>query len=813
MKKTISINIAGIIFYIEEDGYDKLGNYLKAIQLHFASYEGSKEIIHDIEARIAEKFWDKQKKENTQAITLDDVEELIASMGTVSDFEAIQEEEDLLAEESNTEKGSSSTYSENPQSEKSSNNGSQQAPYGPKKLFRDTKRKLLGGVCAGFAHYLGIDALWVRLIFLVLFIGLSPVTQSPLSGVIFVLYIASWIAFPSNFNIEDDDTIKKFYRNPDQKVLGGVVSGLASYTGFDLGMLRFIFVVMIFMFGSGIVIYLILWIIAPEAKTITDKMQMTGEPITLENIESNIKKTLSTENKPEDTLTKLLLLPFRLISQLVKAVGPIAAFFATIIRFSAGSIMLLTALATVLVLFFSLFVGITALENGHVFIGDDLPVGLIARDASPIMFIGGFLAAIVPTIMVGLAGISLITRRSLFTPVIWQSLFGIFFVGLFASMYTGVRYAKNFARTSSIENTITYNFGKKTPLLDSKNIDDNFRFETNLELIGYEGTELKLEKEIRAKGKDKKDAEKNALAITYSVVNKDSVLLFDNKFEFTENARFRDQRVKMKLYIPFEKPFSMTRQFAYFIENRVPNKYFDTDKNLFKGSLWQFNKNGELECLNRFPIEYSNDNNYDSFDDESDFSSSQFVQKLPLKGFEAIQTDLVGVTTLVVKQGENYKVEVAGTQQFVEQIKAEVVNNRLKISSKNKNNSQSVLEIHITVPRLTDLAILEGVGTTSLKDFDGDRLSIEMRGNNQIKLSGRTNQLQVKGFGITHLEAFDLEADNAKIEVTDNARAEVKVNHNLEAKAKQVAQIRYKGDALVQKTLADNGIITKANDE
>jgi hypothetical protein len=132
---------------------------------------------------------------------------------------------------------------------------------------------------------------------------------------------------------------------------------------------------LIFAFGSGIVIYLILWAIAPEAKTITDKMQMTGEPITLENIESNIKRTLNTENKPEDTLTKVLLLPFRMMSQVFKALGPIANFAIISFRFFAGGMMIFTSLVIIVALFFSLFVGFTALETANVYIGDNLPLG------------------------------------------------------------------------------------------------------------------------------------------------------------------------------------------------------------------------------------------------------------------------------------------------------------------------------------------------------------------------------------------------------------------------------------------------------
>ncbi|MDI9878647.1 PspC domain-containing protein [Flectobacillus longus] len=809
MKKTISINIAGIIFHIEEDGYEKLGLYLKAIQSHFASYEGSKEIIEDIESRIAEKFWDKQKRDAKQAITLEDVDELIASMGTVSDFEAIQEEEDLVTEEK-----AQNTYSSSQSEQKSHTSESYEYPKfeSSKKLYRDTQRKLLGGVCAGFAHYLGIDALWVRLIFLITFLGLSPLTESPLSGVIFVLYIASWIAFPANAFLEEDDTVKKFYRNPDHKVLGGVVSGVSSYTGFDLGMLRFVFVLMIFAFGSGIVIYLILWAIAPEAKTITDKMQMTGEPITLENIESNIKRTLNTENKPEDTLTKVLLLPFRMISQVFKALGPIAQFAATAFRFFAGGIMLFTSLAMIVALFFTLFVGFTALESANVYIGDHLPVGFLARDASPFMFLAGFLAALAPSIAVGIVGISLLLRRNIFTSVVWQSLLGIFIVGLFGSMYTGISYAKNFSRSASIQQSSNLDFGKKTPLLTLKHVSDHVEFVPSLEIIGYEGDVYKLEKEYYAKGFDKKDAEKNAGEILYTYSKIDSVLAFDEEYEFTENARFRDQRVRLRLYIPYEKPFSMTREFASFIENRISGGYFDGEKDLFKGSLWQFTREGELVCLNRFPVENNYDNHSDSSDDETDFAPNDFVQKFPLKEFNKVQSAIETPSEIYIHFGENYKVEVGGDQKDVENIVAEVKDGRLIISQKVQSKQAGFLTVHITLPTLLALSLDKGFGNVRIKDIQTENLQLDVKGQYKIRSTGHIGNLTADLGGLTNLEAFDLEIENAKINASENAHVEVDVNQNLEAKASGVAQIRYKGSPNLQKTIKDSGVIKPERD-
>ena len=93
MKKNISINISGIIFHIEEDGYDHLKEYLESIHRYFSTYDDSTEIIADIENRIAEIFLSKLK-EDRQVITLEDVEELKATMGGIKDFKAVEMDEE-----------------------------------------------------------------------------------------------------------------------------------------------------------------------------------------------------------------------------------------------------------------------------------------------------------------------------------------------------------------------------------------------------------------------------------------------------------------------------------------------------------------------------------------------------------------------------------------------------------------------------------------------------------------------------------------------------------------------------------------------
>ncbi|MEX0883988.1 MAG: hypothetical protein WDZ72_11000 [Cyclobacteriaceae bacterium] len=88
MKKTISINISGILFHIEDDGYISLQKYLDAINQHFSLYEDNQEIITDIENRIAEIFLSNLKN-NKQVITAENVSKLIEKMGTIADFKAV----------------------------------------------------------------------------------------------------------------------------------------------------------------------------------------------------------------------------------------------------------------------------------------------------------------------------------------------------------------------------------------------------------------------------------------------------------------------------------------------------------------------------------------------------------------------------------------------------------------------------------------------------------------------------------------------------------------------------------------------------
>src|SRR6188474_2396670 len=109
MKKNISINISGIIFHIEEDGYENLRKYLDSINKYFSTFEDSSEILADIESRIAEIFLSKLNEEK-QIITLDDVNSLIATMGSGSDFKAAEDQEPETSASANEQEPAGNTF-------------------------------------------------------------------------------------------------------------------------------------------------------------------------------------------------------------------------------------------------------------------------------------------------------------------------------------------------------------------------------------------------------------------------------------------------------------------------------------------------------------------------------------------------------------------------------------------------------------------------------------------------------------------------------------------------------------------------------
>jgi phage shock protein PspC (stress-responsive transcriptional regulator) len=184
MKKTLTINLGGQVFNIDEDAYYRLNEYLEKIKGHFSGEKEVDDIMNDIELRIAELLGDKINP-GKQVIIIRDIEEIIKIMGEPHDFGDFENEE-------------------------------------KKKTYHRS-------------------------------------------------------------------SARRIYRDPDNRVLGGVCGGLGAYMGVDPIILRIIFIVAFFGFGIGFFIYLILWIIIPEAKTTAQKIEMRGDPVNVSNIGNFVK--------------------------------------------------------------------------------------------------------------------------------------------------------------------------------------------------------------------------------------------------------------------------------------------------------------------------------------------------------------------------------------------------------------------------------------------------------------------------------------------------------------------------------------------
>uniref|UniRef100_UPI0032180EA1 PspC domain-containing protein n=1 Tax=uncultured Draconibacterium sp. TaxID=1573823 RepID=UPI0032180EA1 len=162
MKKTFTINISGSVFHIEEDAYEVLQKYMTNLKHHFGNSEEGKEITADIEARIAELFLEKSTNENN-VVTLDWVNEVIETMGTLEDY--AEAEEDA---------------------------GPTQQSKRKRRLYRDPEQSVLGGVCGGLAIYFNMDTAILRLIVVLLFFLTS--------GGALLAYVILWIAVPKAVN-------------------------------------------------------------------------------------------------------------------------------------------------------------------------------------------------------------------------------------------------------------------------------------------------------------------------------------------------------------------------------------------------------------------------------------------------------------------------------------------------------------------------------------------------------------------------------------------------------------------------------------
>jgi len=293
MKKVININFQGRILPIEEMAYENLKQYIESLRTYFEQEEGKDEIINDIECRVAELCEDRLKK-GAVCISEEDIDLIIMSIGRPADFEA----QDGF--EANTSANTGANQAQ-------SNTQNVGEPTYQKRLYRDEQNKVLGGVCAGIANYLNLDPIIIRVLWILLF------------GISFFAYLLLWIAVPSTSVNEVGGIRKRLFRDLDKKVIGGVCAGMSKYFGVKVGVIRILFllptILLIFNWNhfhlfqfwdfndynnfldvtfmpGAIFVYIVLWLVIPEARTSADKLEMMGEKVDINSIKNAIQTDL-----------------------------------------------------------------------------------------------------------------------------------------------------------------------------------------------------------------------------------------------------------------------------------------------------------------------------------------------------------------------------------------------------------------------------------------------------------------------------------------------------------------------------------------
>jgi len=540
MNKTVTINISGIIFHIEEDAYDKLSKYLSTIKGYFTSNESGSEIIADIEARIAELL---QAKVNQfkQVVLMADVDEVINALGKPEEF----------VDGETTNANSSSTQSESA------------ASTGPikKRLFRDPDEKAIGGVCSGVAHYFDIDVVWIRLAtFLLIFFG-----------------------------------------------------------------------------GISLWVYIVLWIVIPEAKTTADRLAMRGEPVNIDNISRSLKEEMEgVKNRMNDGFKNAGQQSRNGIDKLAMILG---GFFRIIGRL-IGAFLIFIGFMIMFGVISTVFGFSIAGESAE--FNDWINIIFIDRSHYWLAFIGGIIVFAVPAFMILYGGIKLLFKIKYSNR--WLNIGAglLWLVGFIMATYAGVKTASDFSETSKYKESktlvssaevFTISALSEDKLISQYKIEDLSFDDDNeahfghneysigeinnkkvivgfpeVRVINTTGENIEVIINRKARGKEKRLAYDRAKEVNYNYKMDSTGVVLDEIFYLDGDQKFRMQEIEIIVKVPKGKVIYLDKSLKnviYDVDN-VTNTY---DQDML-GRRWTMNDK-ELECLDCEGLERSDNEEFE----------------------------------------------------------------------------------------------------------------------------------------------------------------------------------------------------------
>lgn len=413
---------------------------------------------------------------------------------------------------------------------------------------------------------------------------------------------------------EEQPVRRRLYRDGENRVLGGVCSGLSAYFNIDVVVFRIIFVLALFLAFGSILVYVVLWIAVPKAKTTAQRLEMRGKEATVSNIEKTIKEEMK---EIGDNYNRFMNTPEGDRGTRMDRMGDtLNSTFRVILRVAVlilGIILILFAIGSLIGFVASMAIGHSFLHGGpwHFGGGPDINMGtlmnhFISPGAYTISVIAISLLAGIPILVLLFIGTKLIFRYHTNNKMIGLISFALWLVALITLVIVGVNQAQNFSKqtsqtmTQKVECTTC-----KTIYLDvnddlySTMIEDHISLDRmrvaevngKEKLLGHPtftieksaNNEFLLQVKKRARGSSNQNAQLNMEQIDYNFTQKDSSLLFDPYYILKDNAKWRNQEVNMVLKVPEGKSVFLSdkmKDIIYDIEN-VDNMYDDDMVNKF----------------------------------------------------------------------------------------------------------------------------------------------------------------------------------------------------------------------------------------
>ncbi|KIA85157.1 PspC domain-containing protein [Flavobacterium sp. AED] len=434
---------------------------------------------------------------------------------------------------------------------------------------------------------------------------------------------------------------KKLYRDKEKGMIGGVAAGLGHYFGIDSVWIRIVLILLVFAgFGTGILAYIILWIVTPEAITTSEKLEMTGEPVNISNIEKKVREEF------ESVSGKIKNVDYDKYGNQIKTgaskIGnSFGDFIMTVFKVFAkflGVILIITGIATLI----SLLIAVFTLGSSN-FI--DVPWQSFIEAGNftdyPIWSFGllMFFAVGIPFFFLTLLGFKLLspTMKSIGN-IVKYTLLALWIIAIAILISIGIKQASEVAYEGKTVQKETINLMPTDTLYVkfryndyyTKSINDreNFKFvqdSANAQLIYSNNVRFQIlhtdEKlpfiqiEKMARGKSFQDAKLRAEKIKYAIKIEGNHVILDNYLLTEVSNKFRDQEVEIFLYLPegtLLKPDSSVQDYDR-SDDSFFNLHYSSDSYIYKV------ENSQIKCLN-CPAD---ENEYDDVDNDTDNDSSQ----------------------------------------------------------------------------------------------------------------------------------------------------------------------------------------------